>query len=172
MINNILILDTETTGLDPKKGAKMIEICGILYNVQHKAVLQVYSTLLPCETNAAEHINLISPVITNLPYSILHTLQIFNSMIEHADALVAHNAQFDKQFVNEFLPLAVDKKWLCTKNDFKWPVPLRRYRLQDVCEAMEVPYVDAHRALQDCMFMVQCFNKVTDLFDRFNKVAS
>ena len=169
MIDNILIIDTETTGLSPAKGAKMIEVCAILYSVRNKGILQAYSTLLPTATNDAQHINLIAPELTLSVY--VAELSIIQKMSSFAQAIVAHNASFDRQFIVSHIPELDAQKWICTMKDFEWPCMLSRKRLQDVCAGMGVDYVDAHRALPDCMFMVNCFNKVDDLAARFNMIA-
>ncbi len=169
MIENILILDVETTGLDPRS-CKVIEIGVILYNLKERAILQNYSTLLPCEENPVEHINGIKADITRLDMPLSLTGHILTSMLHCSQAIVAHNASFDKGFMgttawgSQFL----QHPWICTKNDFKWPVPLYRYRLQDICQAMSVPYIDAHRSLTDCNLLAQCFNKVDRLYDLMN----
>ncbi len=165
MIENILIIDLETTGLSPEKD-KTIEIGAVLYNIREKVVLQQLGFFLPCEENPVEHINHIKPEWTRLTSAIGQFMDAVIEMMTASDALVAHNAKFDKGFLDKLFP--VYNKWICTKDDFKWPVQLNRKRLQDVCEAMGVPYVDAHRSLPDCNLLVQCFNKVDDLYERFN----
>ena len=50
-LNSVLILDTETTGLD-ENNDEVIEIGCILFNVPFKSVLSQLSFLLPVETNA------------------------------------------------------------------------------------------------------------------------
>lgn len=169
MIENILILDTETTGLSAEKD-KVIEIAVILYNLQHKSILQSLSTLFPCDENPAEHINGIKAEATKCAMPFAALTARLKSMIQYSQAIVAHNAPFDRAFVktssiNEFESVP----WICTKEDFNWPVKLPRKRLQDICEAMGVQYVGAHRALQDCLFLVDCFNKIEDLHQRFDK---
>ena len=52
-IENILIIDTETTGLDENKD-EIIEIGSILFNVTTKSVLSQVSFLLPVSSNEAE----------------------------------------------------------------------------------------------------------------------
>lgn len=171
MIENVLIIDCETSGLHPEHGAQIIELGAILYNVKHKAILQQFSTLIPCDANPVEHINNISVEITNCNYTFIWALEMTKLMSMNAQAVVAHNAQFDRKFILADHHLSLhfkDCKWICTKNDFQWPVPLKRTRLIDVCEAMGVQYVSAHRALVDCNFIVQCFGKVNDLQERID----
>lgn len=199
MIENILIVDTETTGLMPDKGDKVIEIAAVLFNLKHRTVLQSFATLYPCETNPVERINHIKAEATQCKYPFVRnpykeellddvwknpqeasTLiyqevilvdTIMIEMLHAAQACVAHNAEFDKKFVktlaygNAFL----NKRWICTKAHFTWPIPLNRFRLEDICNAMKVPYDNPHRALTDCLLLAQCFEKIEDLESRFNR---
>jgi DNA polymerase III subunit epsilon len=120
---------------------------------------------MPCATNEAEHINNIKAEWTrcNKPTDISYNQ--LNAMADAAQYLVAHNAKFDKKFVANYRGF-VNTKWICTKDDFKWPVLLQRMRLQDICQAMGVQYVGAHRALNDCQFIADCFSKIGDLEER------
>lgn len=172
MIENILIMDTETTGLDPSKGATVIEVGAILFNVKYKQPIQFYSTLFPCDENPVENINRIPACITKANYSLNLSDGMFISMADSAYAIVAHHAKFDKQFVKllgcgNYL---LNKKWICTKDNFVWPIPLQRFRLEDICFALKIPYVNAHRALSDCFLLAQCFQNVPDLQERFSRI--
>lgn len=172
-MENILILDTETTGLDPNKGSQIIEIGALLYNVKHRVVLQSLSTLFPCEENPVEDINHISAESTRENYCLSFIPTALMAMADTAQACLAHNAQFDKKFIR-LLGVGhhlLSKKWICTKDDFKWPVPLYRTRLEDICTAMGVPYVNAHRALNDCAFLAACLSRVEDLSNRLNSAG-
>ncbi len=173
MIENILILDTETTGLHPEKGAIVIEVAAHLFNIHHREIIQTFSTLLACDKNPAQDINNIDPEWTRVRKEEGAGLKFLGYMSHQADYIVAHNAAFDKKFMGtlKFDGHFEQMKWICTQRDFKWPAQLVRYRLMDVCEAMGVPYVDAHRALNDCNFLAECFKKVDDLESRiFNAV--
>ena len=55
-IEKILILDTETTGLDENKN-EVIEIGCILFDVSYKCVLSQVSFLFPVSNNKAEYVN-------------------------------------------------------------------------------------------------------------------
>jgi DNA polymerase-3 subunit epsilon len=162
---NVLIIDTETTGLDPSKGAKCIEVGALLFNVETKAVIQSLSTLLPCDENPCENINHIAVEWTQAEKPWGAALHFLAFMAEHSKYIIAHNADFDKKFMAT-LPIRIDRHWICTKNDFRWPVQLYRKRLQDICEAMGVQYTNAHRAINDCGFIAKCFKKVEDLEQR------
>lgn len=167
---NILILDTETTGLEPTKGAKLIEIGALLYNVKYHQIIQTFSTLLPCEENDAKKINHIEPEWTQCNQNTTSAIYFLYGMAKDSSFIVAHNAQFDKKFLHSCTNSVEfwDKRWICTKNDFKWPVRLTRFRLEDICIAMKVPYINAHRALADCSLIAQCFDNIPDLEQRFS----
>jgi DNA polymerase III subunit epsilon len=169
MIDNILILDTETTGLEPAKGAQVIEVAAHLFNIHHREIIQTVSTLLACDNNPVQDINNIDPEWTRVRKEEGAALRFLGCMSRQADYIVAHNAQFDKKFMNtlKFDGHFSQMQWICTQRDFKWPVQLVRYRLQDICEAMGVAYVDAHRALTDCNFLADCFKRIDDLDKRF-----
>ncbi len=173
MIENILIIDTETTGLSPEKGAKLIEIAVVLFNVKHRSILQSYSTLLPCNENPVENINHIKADVT-LSNFYLGLMDVTIRMMAYdAQVCVAHYAEFDKRFIatlpDTVRQIILDKPWICTKANFTWPVSLSRLRLEDICKAMGVPYINAHRALADCLLLAQCFEKVEDLEDRLSR---
>ncbi len=173
MIENIIIIDTETTGLNAAKGSVMIEVAAVLYNLKRKCILQQFTSLLPCHENPVIHINNIDPIDTQLRYSKPIINLVIESMAMKAQAFVAHNAQFDKSFMEtlDLFPHSANLKWICTVKDFQWGVQLARRKLQDVCEAMNVPYVNAHRALNDVNFMIECFSKIEDLSERMNAAA-
>ena len=98
-LQKVLILDTETTGLDPLHH-KCLEVGSILFHVQSRAVLAQQSFLIPVENNEAESINRIPAEITKLAQPWRDALLYFNSLVDAADAIVAHNAAFDKQWFN------------------------------------------------------------------------
>ena len=60
----LLIIDTETTGLDPELD-HCLEVGVILFSVASRTVLAQQSFLLPVESNAAEHINRIPADVTS-----------------------------------------------------------------------------------------------------------
>lgn len=161
----LLILDTETTGLDPQQH-QCIELGAILYDVAHRAVLSQISCLFPCTDNPARAVNGIDPLVSRLPQPWRPALQCFAAMLDAADVVVAHNAAFDRQwFGRDPLP-AIDKPWLCSMEDVRWPAD-RQLRanpsVRDLALAYGVPVWAAHRALTDCIYLAQVFSRCSDL---------
>ncbi len=161
----LLILDTETTGLDPQRD-RCIEIGAVLFDLPRRSVLSQVSLLLPCDQNPAQAVNGIEPALTQQPQPWQQGLQWFEALLASADLVVAHNAAFDRQWFG-IAPLpAIHKPWLCTMEDIRWPAE-RRLRsnpsVRDLALAYGVPVWAAHRALTDCIYLAQVFERCSDL---------
>ncbi|MCT0205078.1 3'-5' exonuclease [Synechococcus sp. CS-602] len=163
--NRLLILDTETTGLDPAQH-HCIEVGAVLFDVPHRAVLSQVSFLLPCLSNDAEAINGIPAAVSRLDQPWRQALDLFNSLVEAADVLVAHNVPFDRQWFGRGPLPALGKPWLCSMEDLRWPAE-RQLRatpsVRDLALAYGVPVWAAHRALTDCIYLAQVFERCDDL---------
>jgi len=161
----LLILDTETSGLDPKQD-HCLEVGAILFHAPRRAVLAQHSFLLPVQDNAAESINHIPADVTRLNQPWREGLEYFQALLDAAELLVAHNAAFDRQwFGKDHLP-AVSKPWLCTMEDIAWPVDRQlrsRPSVRDLALAYGVPVWAAHRALTDCIYLAEVFCRCNDL---------
>lgn len=161
MIQRALILDTETTDLDPSKGS-LIEIGAILYSVTHRTSLIQYSTLLPADSNPAERINRIpAAALEDVP----PTASLLKDLFRWADVTVCHNAEFDRKWFNgEYL----DKPWLCTQSDFRWPLATKDGgSLVHLALDHGIGVSSAHRALSDCMLIAALFDRMDDLQSMF-----
>lgn len=168
-MENILILDTETTSLDPDNG-KIIEIASIMYNVPTRSILYQASALFYSEENEAYEINKIEVEALKKCNEFLTDLSLTTilSMAMNSDFIIAHNAEFDKKWINTLngeLKLIVNNRpWICTKNDVIWPVrkgtPLN---LIHICADMGVPIINTHRALSDCQLLLSAIEKVDDI---------
>ncbi len=162
---NILILDTETTGLDNEID-DCLEVGSILFNVKSRSVLAQQSFLLPVEINDAEKINNIPAEITRLPQPLSEAIKYFESLVRVSDVIVAHNAEFDmKWFGLNKLP-QIEKQWICSMDDITWPADRQlktRPSVRDLALAYGVPVWNAHRALTDCIYLSEVFKRCSEL---------
>ena len=162
---NILILDTETTGLD-NENDYCLEVGSILFNVKSRSVLAQQSFLLPVEINNAEKINNIPAEITRLPQPLSEAIKYFESLVRVSDVIVAHNAEFDmKWFGLNKLP-QIEKQWICSMDDITWPTERQlktRPSVRDLALAYGVPVWNAHRALTDCIYLSEVFKRCSEL---------
>jgi DNA polymerase III subunit epsilon len=156
-VENILILDTETSGLDPAVD-RVVEIGAILWSVRHHTILKCWSTLVRGDSNAAEDINRIpaASLALGLPFEdAVRTLSMF---VEMSDAIVAHRAEFD----SSFLPTIRQRPWICSKYDIRWPNAKIGDGLVHICLANGIGVSSAHRALTDCLLLARLFESVGD----------
>ncbi len=168
--SNLLILDTETTGLEPVS-AQCIEVGAVLFHVPSRSVLSQVSFLLPAPANPAEHVNGIAAEVTRLSQPWQAGLQHFLALLAGADAVLAHNAAFDAKWFGLGPLPAIDKPWICSMDDIEWP-PERHLRtspsVRDLALAYGVPVWAAHRALTDCTYLVQVLERCANLEDLIN----
>jgi DNA polymerase III subunit epsilon len=161
----LLILDTETTGLDPASGA-CVEVGAVLFRVPERAVLSQVSFLLPVETNPAETVNGIEAAISRLPQPWQAGLACFEAMLAAADAVLAHNAAFDRQWFGIGPLPAIAKPWICSMDDIRWPSERQlkaNPSVRDLALAYGVPVWAAHRALTDCTYLAQVLERCEQL---------
>lgn len=102
-----IILDTETTGLDPKRGDRVIEIgCVEIYN-RNPTGREFHCFINPEREVPAEAEN-----VHGISTAFLKDKPLFNTVADKfleflgSDTLVIHNAQFDIGFLNFELELA------------------------------------------------------------------
>ncbi len=161
----ILIIDTETTGLNPENDY-CLELGSILFHVPSRSILAQQSFLIPVSENAAEAINNIPAEVSRVEQPWISGLKYFQSLLDSAEVLVAHNAAFDSRwFGRNHLP-EVALPWICSMEDIAWPAERQlraRPSVRDLALAYGVPVWSAHRALTDCIYLAEVFKRCNDL---------
>ena len=161
-IKRCLIVDTETTGLDPVKD-RVIEVGAVLYSVEHHTTICQFSALIASsrEGNAAEAINRIPPAalasLSELDDAEAPLKTTFAMLRSWADVIVAHNAEFDQQW---FKGAWLEKPWACSKYDFAWPHGSAGDSLVYLALAHGIGVLSAHRALTDCQLIAALFDRM------------
>lgn len=170
----LLIIDTETTGLDPEKD-RIIEVGAVLFDPEAGVPVACGSRLIqhpnaPKADNPAEAINRIPESVLSGPWPDYDPATLLYVMDELCDGtgivgksdaglpyLVAHNAAFD----SSFLDVDEDRTWICTKHDVEWDrVPGGTGSLVQIALAYDVGVVRAHRAIEDCLTLAAILSRV------------
>lgn len=140
----ICILDTETTGLDRSKD-RCVEVAVMLYDLTHAQPVSSFASLIRAASNEAIHINGIPPEMLAEAYEPDLVWRAVRWIITPASVVLAHNAEFDRQFC----PDDLDKIWVDSENDIKWPGRARGGSLVQLALSLGVGVVSAHRAMAD-----------------------
>lgn len=160
-MKNILILDTETTGLDPAKDS-VIEVAAVLYSVEHATVLETFSTLVTAFSNPAEHINRIpDAALANAAHPAAAWARV-RELATRAEAYVAHRAEFDHSFTPEAVASVLP--WICSKFDIEWPKQKQPgSSLVQLVLEHDLGVAYAHRAAADCDMLARLFTRSREL---------
>jgi len=150
----VLILDTETTGLD-WRAENIIELAMLSVAVnmqtgQPVGVVEVYEDFEdPGRPIPAEIVKLTGITFQDVKGQKLNEAKIID-MVQRADLIVAHNAGFDRPFVENRLEVFEHKAWACSFAGINWKAQgLGSAKLEFLCSELGWFY-DAHRAQVDC----------------------
>jgi DNA polymerase-3 subunit epsilon len=83
-------------------------------------------------------------------------------ILQQADVVIAHNARFDRPFVDRLLPLSKTKLWACSWRQVGWEekgYPVHRLEILSLYHGF---FVDAHRAMNDVNAMLNLLNSPDD----------
>lgn len=162
-----VVVDLETTGLDPYKGCEIIEI-GITEIVDNK-IVRNYSRFVKPKNK--------------IPAFITDITNITNDMVENEDSIeivlprfrkyigdrtiIAHNAKFDLKFLNYYLKeldLELIEKHICTLELLKRSKTYKgkNKKLETACAYYNIENKNAHRADSDTLATAKLFLKIKD----------
>ena len=150
----ILILDTETTGLDQSK-EKIIELAMLRLDVdsatgQPLGPVLVFDQLEdPGRAIPKEVVALTGITDVDVQGKRLDEARIA-AMLEGVDVVIAHNAGFDRPFCEARMPQFRALAWACSFADIDWKA---QGRSSSKLEALALElgwFYDAHRAEMDC----------------------
>ena len=79
---------------------------------------------------------------------------------QHAGLIIAHNAAFDRVFLEKFAPGFSDKPWACSMSQIAWKQEgFDGFRLSHLAAGLGFFY-DAHRAVEDCCAGIEVLSRV------------
>ncbi len=153
-IKRILVLDTETTGLDQSK-EKIIELALLRVDVDTATGLPVGPVLVydgledPGKPIPKDVVAITGITDADVQGQALD-LDRVAELLDGVDLVIAHNAGFDRPFVESRLPAFAKVAWSCSFADIDWKAQGRgSAKLESLAQALGLFY-DAHRAEMDC----------------------
>lgn len=159
----VLVLDTETTGLSHPTD-RIIELAMLLVEVDTACGLPVGP--VACFEGFEDPGMPIPPVareVTGITDEMVkgHRLddQQVEAMVSQADLIVAHNAGFDRPFVEARFPCFAGKAWACSFMDIDWKAAGAGSSKLSALASDQGWFYDAHRALVDCHALLHVLAK-------------
>ena len=148
-----LIVDVETTGLDPDRH-KIIELAILPFHFSPQGkildVLPGYAGFEdPGEPIPADVVELTGITDSQVQGQALDETTV-NDLVASACLVIAHNAGFDRRFLERRFPLFIDKAWACSLVQIPWSEEGLASRKLDYILGQLGFFFDDHRALADC----------------------
>lgn len=154
-----VIVDTETTGLNAASdkiielGLLLFEYCpetGDVYRVveRYSALEDPGIPIVPLITN-----------ITGITDDMVHGLAIEDAhverMLQGCNIVIAHNAGFDRPFLEKRLPVFANYPWACSYKDIDWNAEGLGTGKLDYLAYRYGFFFDGHRAINDCEALLE-----------------
>lgn len=150
----VLVLDTETTGLDHNQD-KIIELALLQVNVDTATGLpvgevSVYDGLEDPGVPISKEIEAITGINSAMVAG--HRLDEARvaSLLEGVDLVIAHNAAFDRPFCEARIPAFAQLPWGCSFADIDWKKEGQSSAKLEYLALDKGWFYDAHRAEVDC----------------------
>jgi DNA polymerase III subunit epsilon len=163
-----LLLDVETTGLGPTTD-EVIELALKLFSYHEDTgeiieVLEEDSFLREPISDSARRNYDRAFQVHGIPFDLVRGKRFSDVKIRtyfhRADAVLAHNASFDRSFLYHMYPEVNDMKWYCTMRNVPW----KQYgfpngKLITLLEAHEITNIQTHRAMDDITYLMELLKK-------------
>ena len=155
----VIVLDTETTGLDAKN-ERIIELA-MLSVLVDTATGQPVGPVTTYESfeDPGKPIPPAITEITGIDDSMVRGQRIDDArvaeLVQAADLIVAHNAGFDRPFVEARLPVFATRAWNCSFAGIDWKAQGSGSAKLEFLAHERGWFYDAHRALVDCHALLQ-----------------
>lgn len=161
---NIIILDSETTGLDCEND-EMIELglLGITYSPSKEQISTIYGCASFFEQPSIPIPEVITKITGIKDADVLghrfNDTQV-ESIFQNCSLVIAHNAKFDRGFFDKRFPQLSNLRWACSIKEVDWcSYNLEGNKLLVLLFQLGYFY-EAHRADIDCIATLRLFQDV------------
>jgi DNA polymerase-3 subunit epsilon len=153
-----LFVDVETTGLDPSRD-EIVELAmvpfsygmdGRIFNI-HQAFEKLREPSQPLSTKITALTGITNDMVVG---KVIDPAEVA-VFADSADLVIAHNASFDRRFVERFCDVFAHKPWACSMSQINWA--------EEGFEGTKLGYLamgagffyNRHRAANDCLAAIE-----------------
>jgi DNA polymerase-3 subunit epsilon len=153
-----LMVDVETTGLDPDRD-EIIELAMVPFRYALDGTVVEVLEPFNCLREPTKSISPEITVLTGVTDAMVSGKSIDPSEVSAfaapAAVVIAHNAAFDRRFLERFSPVFSTKPWACSMSEIDWAGEgLEGTKLSYLAMALGFFY-DRHRAANDCLAAIE-----------------
>ena len=170
-LHNYVVIDTETTGLDPYKGSRLLEIGAVC--VHHDRIVDTFETLVNPHQHVPGKITQLTGItdaMTQRGVDAGMAVRMFASWLHPEDILLAHNAPFDMSFLDKATrDMSHDRQrffphlYLDTLQFSRQLHPERRsHRVANLIRDYDIADHEEHRALSDATQEERLYRKMRE----------
>lgn len=159
-IKRLMVIDTETTGMDPEKD-KIIELGYLMvrFNVDDGTIYDIEKRHVGFEDPGMPIPELITR-ITGITDDDVRGRKFNDEEVradaEKADIVVAHNAGFDRPFLEKRFPCFADRWFACSMKEGPWEaMEIGSTKQEFLAFKVAGMFYDAHRAVVDAEVLLQ-----------------
>jgi DNA polymerase-3 subunit epsilon len=159
MLSIAAALDTETTGLSSVQD-EIIEVGLQLFRFDPASgevleLLESYTALQDPGFRISSEIQGVTGISPEMLIGQKIDWSRVDELLARAEWIVAHNAGFDRGFVDRKSQVSPKKLWVCSSWQVDWRGKgFKNAKLQDLCVALNIAH-DAHRAMGDVSAMLR-----------------
>tara|TARA_Y100001936_G_C15955379_1_gene602549 strand:+ start:150 stop:1031 length:882 start_codon:yes stop_codon:yes gene_type:complete len=148
-----IFLDVETTGLSHEID-KIIEIALVPFEFSKDGrifkIHDSYSCLEDPKVPLTEKIIALTGLTDEMLAGKSFDVDAINKVVESADLILAHNAEFDRKFVEKRFPVFIEKGWACSQRQVPWEEEgIASLKLEYLAYKFGY-FFEGHRAEIDC----------------------
>jgi DNA polymerase-3 subunit epsilon len=157
-LSTALAVDVETTGLDCRRD-HILQFCAIpfRYSPETGQIYDVGTPLTYLEDPGIE----ITPAITALTSITAESVagrriddRAVEALTRQASLVIAHNARFDRCFLERRLPVFASMPWACSLSEVPWPMGAGSTKLEFLLYKLCGVFFGAHTADGDCLALI------------------
>ena len=163
-------LDTETTGIN-RRNDKIIEIAikTLSFEKESGKIVSIdntYESFNDPEEEISHEITLLTGIKNEMVEGKFIDWDKVNHILKSSDLIIAHNASFDRSFVDRYSSQSPKKVWGCSVNDVDWLSKGFTNSKQELLCYWHGFYFNAHRAMNDVDALIHLLTHDSYINDR------